>query len=61
MHMQAIAAYLILMLIVIAAVFSTICAGVLFIALYEGLIWIRSRSSARAEHRESVPAAGLPS
>ncbi|HVB59307.1 MAG TPA: hypothetical protein VNE63_23115 [Candidatus Acidoferrales bacterium] len=61
--MQAIAAYLIFVLVVIAAVFLTICAGALSIALYEGTIWIRSRlsSTSRAGHGKSTPAAMLPS
>ncbi len=60
--MQAIAAYLILLLIVIAAVFSAIWAGVLSIALYVGTTWIRSYLSSRMGDRESGRhASALPS
>jgi hypothetical protein len=55
--MQAIAAYLIFMLTLVALGLSIIFAGVLSIALYEGTSWIwshlHSRALARAEFRLS--------
>ena len=56
--MQAIAAYIMLMLTIIEVGLSVIFAGVLSIGLYEAATWLWSRSEQRGESLAGVRLAG---
>ena len=55
--MQAIGAYLIFLLAVVALGLSVICAGALSIAIYEGGSWLSSRLYPRAIARVAAHSA----